>query len=140
MISKGRVHDRESGKIWPPVSLIGLHTDMFPVMDIVESVYRQYGFNPVLSAGTECFREDIRNGCREFIHSISSYHQQGRALDFSVRGIDIEISLKIQSDIHEELEDYFKNRSLAESPVDGRWYQVLFEPKKTHIHIELERL
>jgi len=115
------------GKIYPAVSLVGLKDEMWPVIPVVAEVYKEYNIEAVLTAGTECFRLDVHNCCVSFIHALNSLHPQGYALDFSTSGIEdftvIEITQKIQDRLNQL----------------GEGYEVIWESKKSHIHIEFDK-
>ncbi len=117
------------GKGWayPAVSLIGLDwPHMQQVMEIVEMVYQNHGYEPVCSCGTEIFkfRTDTDYPYKHLIHSIRSLHYCGRALDFSCSGIPVETTLAIRKELIVLLDRI------------SRWYDVVYHSRSHHFHIE----
>ena len=122
MKAKGEVS--VNGRIYPAVSLAGLHPRMWPVLPIVEAAYRHHGLEPMLTAGAECFYWHVKDKCQGFIHGLTSKHPQGLALDFSCRAIPMETVILIQNEIQSKLDAL------------GSCYQVIFESGQPHFHIE----
>ncbi len=50
------------------VSLIGLAIEMRKVLTNVDAIWKAYGHEAIITAGTECFKGN------EFIHSLGSLH------------------------------------------------------------------
>ena len=104
------------------VSLHGLDWPrMQPVMNAVKKVYNKYGFEAVISSGTECWKYDLKRTFKKLIHHVYSLHYRGRALDFSIKNIPM-LTLKM---MQEELQNLL-----------GDNYDVCLE--KNHFHIEYD--
>ena len=105
------------------VSLAGLHIKMRRVLGAVEEVYRLYGRETVITAGTE-----IWNG-NKLIHSATSFHPFGRALDFRIFYFTIGNTADIDYVLVEEIAQELRKKL-------GKNYDVIVH--KNHIHIEYD--
>ena len=103
------------------VSLAGLDPKMRKVLPNVDAIWKAYGHEAIITAGTECFKGN------EFIHSLSSFHPFGRALDF--RTFYFIKSGKI---------DMFTVNKIAARLRDvlGKDYDVVVH--SNHIHVEFD--
>ncbi len=105
------------------ISITSLVPEMRKVLVFVDSVWKQYGQEAIITAGTEAFDGN------DLIHSCGSLHPFGRALDFRTRyfkksdsnEIDMFIVNKIAIKLREQL---------------GNDYDVIVH--KSHIHIEYD--
>ena len=103
------------------VSLIGLAIEMRKVLPNVDAIWKAYGHEAIITAGTECFKGN------EFIHSLGSLHPFGRALDFRTFYF-----------IKDGKIDMFMVNKLAIRlrGVLGKDYDVVVH--STHIHVEYD--
>ena len=89
------------------VILINLQPEMRKVMGVVDSLWLLYGHEAVITAGTDAFYSEAKNGEQELIHSPDSLHPFGFALDFRTRYFTVEIVIEIEGLLRERLgEDY----------------------------------
>lgn len=123
---KGEVKT-ESGNIFPAPALAGLKDPMWIAIPIIDKAYMHQGYEAILSCGTEPLYWHEKDQCFRFIHSLSSLHYRGLALDFSCAGLPMETIVLI----HKEIESYLAAMS--------KYYQVIFESRLPHIHVEFDK-
>lgn len=97
------------------IKITGLIDEMRLVMIVVDDLWKTYGQEAVITAGTEAFDGN------DFIHSVGSYHPFGKALDFRTRYFSDSVVDKIAKQLRDLL---------------GKDYDVVIH--KSHIHIEYD--
>ena len=113
-------------KIWPAVNLDRLKQEMWDILDIVDDVYQECGYEEAdISAGCEVLRKDIIGDFYvRFIHKLNSLHYTGYALDFSFFGVKETDRVFITSELKDRLSRISKK------------YQVIYH--NGHLHIEYD--
>ncbi len=103
------------------INLVGLIPEMRKVLVHVESIWQIYGHEAIITAGTEVFKEN------KFIHSLSSFHPFGKALDFRINYFQ----KNNQIDMFTVNEIAIRLRKVL-----GNDYDVIIHP--SHIHVEFD--
>jgi len=115
----------DNGKKFPAVSFVGIHPVMWLAHKTVCEVFKENGLEVKVTAGTELARLDVHNNYSAAIHSDTSAHPWGFAIDYSRADIPTEFkAVEIQVEIQRRLDEKKKGYEVVLSPA---CYHVEFD-------------
>jgi len=121
----------DDGKEFPAVSLAGIKDEMWLAHKVMHDVLREHGYETKITAGTEVARCDEHidghgDRCVSSIHSDTSAHPWGYAIDYSRKAIKTELeAVQIQVEVQRRLDNIKEG------------YQVILH--RSHFHVEYDR-